>query len=298
MNIIINNIPCTNIFALNDKYAKIKEKNYAQNQASFKGNLHVNQTISSKVFSNICQKNLIGEGKNSKVYNFLEPEFKDYVIKVIKPDAIEQNISLNELPKYNLGQAVMKIQDNIYILKKQSGVQHGFTNWCDIINGKVGINKNQALEFAQNIKKISEMPNSTFQELAKISKYLTENNYKIDSINPNNLLIDYEKNQINIIDYFKCNKYVNNHNSYLDMVGNILDFCLFKDILNTLPETYQKEFLTCSNNIIEKCYNAAIKTGLETDKQIFSEFIAKISYLFNSDFTQKYNTFKSLVKLI
>ena len=88
MNIIINNIPCTNIFALNDKYAKIKEKNYAPNQASFKGNLHVNQTISSKVFSNICPKNLIGEGKNSKVYNFLEPEFKDYVIKVIKPDAI------------------------------------------------------------------------------------------------------------------------------------------------------------------------------------------------------------------
>lgn len=82
------------------------------------------------------------------------------------------------------------------------------------------------------------------------------------------------------------------------MVGNILDFCLFKDILNTLPETYQKEFLTCSNNIIEKCYNAAIKTGLETDKQTFSEFIAKISYLFNFDFTQKYNTFKSLVKLI
>lgn len=198
MNIIINNIPCTNIFALNDKYAKIKEKNYAPNQASFKGNLHVNQTISSKVFSNICPKNLIGEGKNSKVYNFLEPEFKDYVIKVIKPDAIEQNISLNELPKYNLGQAVMKIQDNIYILKKQSGVQHGFTNWCDIINGKVGINKNQALEFAQNIKKISEMPNSTFHELAKISKYLTENNYKIDSINPNNLLIDYKK---------KSNKY-------------------------------------------------------------------------------------------
>ena len=76
---------------------------------------------------------------------------------------------LNELPRYNFGQAVRKIQDNIYILRKQNGVQHGLENWTKVYLGK-DVTKEQVHNFAQNIKKISQMPNETFDSFAERTK--------------------------------------------------------------------------------------------------------------------------------
>ena len=47
------------------------------------------------------------------------------------------------------------------------------------------------------------MPQTTFDQLAKDVKVLSDKGYKLDSINPNNLLVDEDKQQIHIIDYFK-----------------------------------------------------------------------------------------------
>ena len=145
------------IHSIND--IKLKNMSIYSTNVNFYGR-EINSGIIQKVLESISDKNLIGEGGYSKVYRFLDSHFDDYVIKVLKPNA-NTYPQLGELPKYNFGQAVRKIQDNIFILRKQNGVQHGFENWTEVYLGK-DVTKEQAHDFAENIKKISCMPNSTF----------------------------------------------------------------------------------------------------------------------------------------
>lgn len=256
----------------------------------------VSNELIYKVTESISNKNLIGEGSNSRVYRFLDSFFNNYVIKVLKPNT-NTYPDLNELPKYNFGQTVRKVQDNIYILKRQNGIQHGFKNWTEIYMGK-DVTKEQASNFADDIKKISRMPDSTFDSFAERTKYITENGFKSDSINPNNLLIDYENNQINIIDYFRTNKSIMSKNSYLDMVCSILDAMNFEQICNALPKNERNELIKNANVIVTKCYNSAKKIELSTDKNVYEEFLSTVTRLLD---TQKllpsYKKFAEIISL-
>lgn len=260
-------------------------------------NKRVNNSLIQNVLESIADKNIIGEGKNSKVYKFLDDSLSKYVIKVLKPNC-NSTPSLNELPRYNFGQAICKIQDNIYVLRKQYGVQHGFTKWRDIVNGK-NLEKEEAKSFLEDLKKISNMPDKTFDSYAEKTKYISENGYKSDSINPNNILIDYDKNEINIIDYFKTNKkYVNSKNCYLDMACNLLDFMNFKKIYDVLSKSEQKEFIESANIITKKCYEAAKRTGLSTNKEEYNDFLSRVSILLKEEsLIANFTSFCQLVRL-
>lgn len=286
----INPILSTTVFTDN-----IQHNDNSRNVA-FKS-IKINNSLMQSVLESISEKNIIGEGKNSKVYKFLDNSFQKYVIKVLKPSC-DSTPSLNELPRYNFGQAICKIQDNIYVLRKQNGVQHGFVNWRDIVNGKK-LEKEEAKSFLEDLKKISNMPDKTFDSYAEKTKYISENGYKSDSINPNNILIDYDKNEINIIDYFKTNKkYVNLKNCYLDMACNLLDFMNFKKIYNVLSKSEQKEFIESANVIIKKCYESAERVGLSTDKEEYNDFLSMASILLNEGvLITNFNTFCQLVRL-
>lgn len=209
----------------------------------------------------------------------MDSKFDDYVIKVLKPNA-NTYPQLGELPRYNFGQAVRKIQDNIFILRRQRGVQHGLENWTEVYLGK-DVTKEQAHDFAENIKMISQMPNETFDSFAERTKYITDNGFKSDSINPNNLLIDYENNQINIIDYFRTNKSIMSKNSYLDMSNSILDAMNFEQICNALPQNERNELIKNAKVILTKCYNSAEKMGLSTDKSVYEEYLSTVTRLLN-----------------
>ena len=256
-----------------------------------------NPSLIQKVMESISERNLIGEGRNSKVYKFFDNSFDKYVIKVLKPNSSNQ-IELNVLPEYNFGQAIFKIQDNIYILKKQNGIQHGFIDWekqCQCLK----IEREKAQNFVKSVKRISEMPNETFDEFARKTKYITDNGYKSDSINPNNLLIDYKNNEINVIDYFKTNNEIKSKNSYLDMACCILDFLNFERIYSALPESEQKEFINVAKLIMEKCYNSAKKVGLSTDKRDYEEFLSRVSTILNAkSLLPNYKDFKELVRVL
>ena len=254
----------------------------------------INSGIIQKVLESISDKNLIGEGGCSKVYRFLDSKFDDYVIKVLKPNA-NTYPQLNELPRYNFGQAVRKVQDNIFILRRQRGVQHGLENWTEVYLGK-DVTKEQAHDFAENIKKISQMPNETFDSFAQRSKYITDNGFKSDSINPNNLLIDYENNQINIIDYFRTNKSIMSKNSYLDMSNSILDAMNFEQICNALPQNERNELIKNAKIILTKCYNSAEKMGLSIDKSVYEEYLSTVTRLL--DDKKLLPSYKKFVEII
>ena len=244
----------------------------------------------------ISDKTLIGEGGYSKVYRFFDSKFDDYVIKVLKPNA-NTYPQLNELPRYNFGQAVRKIQDNIFILRKQNGVQHGFENWTEVYLGK-DVTKEQAHDFAEDIKKISQMPSETFDSFAQRTKYITDCGFKSDSINPNNLLIDYDNNQINIIDYFRTNSSIMSKNSYLDMSNSILDAMNFEQICNALPQNERNELIKNAKVILTKCYNSAEKMGLSTDKSVYEEYLSTVTRLLNDKkLLPSYKRFAEIVSM-
>ena len=240
----------------------------------------IRYSITQKVMESIRDKNLIGEGSNSKVYRFADSSIDKYVIKVLKPNA-NTYPQLNELPKYNFGQAVSRIQHNVYILRKQNGVQHGFENWTEVFMGKE-VTQEQALQFAKDIKKIAKMPDSTFDSFAERTKYITDNGFKSDSINPNNLLIDYENNQINIIDYFRNEPSIMSKNSYLDMAASILDTMNFEKIYKALPILKRRKFVKNAKIILAKCYKSAKRVGLSTDKAVYEEYLTTVTRLLDA----------------
>jgi len=294
MNSIIN---CNqNINILKSAPFEIKHNSdaiqfYATNSVAFRS-IHNRQSVLENIIKCIKKENLIGEGRNSKVYKYTD----NLVIKVLKSNSTNK-IIVNELPEYNLGQAIHKVQDNIYILRKLEGFQHGFEDWVKVTK-MLSIPQEKAQKFAKQIHKISKMPNETFDEFAKITKYIGDNGYKNDSINPNNLLIDYDKQQINIIDYIKTNPNLQLKNCYLDMVCNILDYINFEKIYRALPKEEQKSFIEDANVIIKRCYNSAQKEGLSTDKSSFEEFISFVGNVFNiGSLMENYTTFVNLVSL-
>ena len=248
------------------------------------------------MFSSPDEKDIAGIGANSTVYNI---DFLDeYVLKIMKPDkkADPNKIPINLFPdNINLGQPIWVHPENprILILKKVSGVPNSVQNWSDIIYDKklqkpVPVTNEQAQQYFDNIYKISKMQQSVFDNLAEQIKVLDVTpksvgdkipGFKTDSVNPNNLLVDFENNRLGVIDYFaKCNSEY--QNSYMDMVAAIGDFTLFPEYYDKLTPLQQKTLMDALKIVEEKSFLAAEKIGLSTDKNVFLNFINKINIYF------------------
>ncbi len=235
------------------------------------------------------EENITGTGANSVVYNI--PELDNYVLKVLHP---RKNIEPNQIPlnifpeNINLGQPVWIHPDNfrLLILKKVSGEPHSIKNWSSTIwnteiNWAVPVTKEQANVYYNKVIQISDMKQSAFNDLALQIKTLdvTPKNkhdtiigFKIDSVNPNNLMVDLEKNRLNVIDYFAKTK-PQHQNSYLDMVAVISDFTLFREYYDLLSPQQQEKLLHALKTIDKKSYAAALKVNLDTNEQKFIDFI-------------------------
>ena len=239
---------------------------------------------------------IAGVGANSVVYNidFLD----DYVLKVMKS---KQKADPNKIPiglfpdGVNLGQPVWEHPDNksVLILKKVSGQPNSIKNWSDTIYDKNlnlprAVTQEQALEYFEKITKIADMNQPVFDDLANqmkvldvTSKYQGDKTpgFKTDSVNPNNLLVDFENNKLGVIDYFAKENAVY-QNSYMDMVAVIGDFTLYPEYYDRLNHEQQKKLIQCLKTIENKSFKAAEKAGLSTDKNIFLSFINKMNKYF------------------
>jgi len=126
------------------------------------------------------------------------------------------------------------------------------------------------------------MEQSAFDTFAANVKVLDDKGYKLDSINPNNLIVDNEKGTINVIDYFKVkeNEHPLYQNSHLDMVSLILDFTLFPEYFDKLDKAHKNELLGNVETILKKSYLAAKKAGLSTDVERYRTFVNTTSKWF------------------
>lgn len=246
----------------------------------------------------LSQKDLkiAGVGANSIVYNldFLD----DYVLKILKK---KKKFDPNQIPiglfpeDINLGQPIWKHPDDnsILILKKVSGIPNSIKNWSNVIfddNIKMPhcVTSEQAQVYFDKISKISSMDQKVFDDLAYQIKVLDSTSkfdgdkipgFKIDSVNPNNLLVDFEKNKLSVIDYFAKNNSAY-QNSYMDMLAVISDFTLYPEYYDRLNQSQRVELVNCLNVIEDKSYKAAQKVGLSTDKTIFLNYINKMNKYF------------------
>lgn len=275
--------------------------------------------------NNPNEKLVAGKGANSTVYNI--PFMDNYVLKVVKPDSgldlSKQYVGLfsNDI---NLGQAVWQHPNNpnVFLLKKINGQPYSIKNWTSTLYnpvtcGPISVTQAQADLYFKQISKISKMDQSVFDNLAHQIKVLDstkkfENDYfvgfKTDSINPNNLMVDFKKNTINIIDYFgKENEH--HKNSYMDMVAIMSDFALYPEYKDLLKPNQQKELVSIIKTIHDKALKAAQKEGISTNKNDFLEFINEVGQHFhpmpvkNTDGSIKYlrdypHQAENLIKLI
>ncbi|MBR1460953.1 hypothetical protein IJ596_04905 [bacterium] len=68
-------------------------------------------------------------------------------------------------------------------------------------------------EFRRTLTMLSDLPDSAFEKYIDDVAKIRENGYKLDLVNPNNLLIDFEKGEINICDLSKGHNFKNYPNA-------------------------------------------------------------------------------------
>lgn len=263
--------------------------------------------------NNVKKENLLGTGAYSRVYSITGID--DYVIKVFKDKT--QNLKNktykiepenNPFEDKNIGQPIAKIADGILVLKRQHGEEHSIKNWSERIKDPNTLTKQDAKKFLSDVQKIAHMPKSTFKDMAETIAIAQKNNYKMDSINPNNLLIDYKRKSLNLVDLYRIDRPDFQQNSATDMISGLLDFTLYADYHKLLDSKEQKSLVKASNTIAKKCFNAAKKASLPTDEGIFNKFATKVGkYFDHEDFSkekghtrgykQRYTDFKALVTI-
>ena len=229
------------------------------------------------------EENKLGQGANSIVYAI--PHLDDYALKVLNKDD-PNKIDMSEFPSdVNLGQPVWQDEKNprILILKRIDGKEHSIPNWSRTVNTPpLQVTKEQSREFAKQLSTISNMPQETFDQFAKDVKVLSDKGYKLDSINPNNLLVDEEKQQIHIIDYFKVNPAETHlyQNSCFDLIAVACDFTLFPEYFDKMTDDEKQSTINSVKTITDKMYQGCLKSGLSCDDEKYITYINETSKWF------------------
>lgn len=228
------------------------------------------------------EENILGQGANSIVYRI--PYLDDYALKILNKDD-PNKIDMNEFPSdVNLGQPVWQDEKNprILILKKIDGKEHSISNWSKTVGIPLHVTKEQSQQFAKQILTIASMPQSSFNQFAKDVKVLSDKGYKLDSINPNNLIVDEDKLQIHIIDYFKVKPREAHlyQNSCFDLIAVTCDFTLFPEYFDKMNKEEQISTLNAVKTITEKIYKGCVEARLSCDDEKYITYINETSKWF------------------
>lgn len=229
----------------------------------------------------VCQNptNLIGEGISKRVYSI--PGMPDYVLGVLKqifnPAAhpAQFHASPNILTKYNFGQPIAENSNGLLIAGRVPGEEHSLPNWnteyvAAVLRG-IPIPHTKAQFVLDKIKTVEGFPLEAYESLAAQLKYLNEFSLRVDSINPNNILVDKKSKSLSFIDVGENpQRYAaipDPVNGVRDLLTLLLDSLLHQKYLAALNDSEKRTLMTFAKSIIEKCKAAASKTNLINDTQ-------------------------------
>ena len=188
--------------------------------------------------------NVLGEGRNKIVYSI--PNVAEYVLALLKSKVKSTNCNIcsfeqvkNLLPKFNFGQCIADNNNGLKILNKVNGKPHLLDDYVERINSYTvngDITLEDALRVMEKLKNLEEFPQESFDFLVQKIIYLNKKNVRIDTINPNNILIEYDTKEINLIDV-EFNFHTQNikppYNGYNDIIYLLLNPLLHSVILGT-----------------------------------------------------------------
>ena len=261
----------------------------------------------------LISKNMIGQGHAKKVYKI--PNSPDFVLATIKQTFDSNGTFLPFVLKQDLfnganyGQVVAESPSGLIIMKRVPGHEYGVSDWFNkllsFINDHNTLSPSDAFIFYKQVKNAASHPINSYKCLALQLKALAEQYIRIDSGNPNNLIIDRKRHSFCIIDFdnpqeFKADQieYSKSINGVLDMPCLLLDVNLHTEWLALLAQKWQKDYIYQSKILIKKCYDAAIAVGLNTSPDCTISYIMKLATVVpNWNCWQQYLKFAELYNL-
>lgn len=121
------------------------------------------------------------------------------------------------------------------------------------------------------------------------------------SINPNNLLVDYDKKQIHIIDSFKKASPLHINTRY-DLTSTLLDFSLYEKFYEQLEASEKDELVNSAEIIKTKCKKAANKFNIKEDETAYINYLSNVDKYFGfylldkgRDYRSRYYSMKNIL---
>ena len=269
-------------------------------------NSYPHERIMNVILNSAVSENFLGSGRCAKVYEI--PNVKDFVVRILhntEPESIlkhEIKMVQDEFPNHNFGQKIADNGNGVTILKRVLGSAQGFPNPRD--NDKMFL-VDHARAVLNQIAEMSKFPQESFDNFALTVKEVNKSSkYIMDSLNPNNLLIDNENKRFNIVDLSERGKFkglLGCKQDAGDMLSLLLNIPFHRKVYDTLPTEEEKELLVkSSKKIINKVYRAAVSTKLEKSNKNGKERLAIMNdyclenFKMDFMFLKRYEGFRAL----
>lgn len=231
-------------------------------------------------------ENLLGRGHAFLCYQI--PGIEKYVFKSGNSRSAEHSLfekPLRAIPDMfegrNYGQAIAQSEDGgVQVLIKKDGIPHSIVPWIAIYRPpRIEITQIKANSFVQELETINSFDQFVYDELAEEINYLNSKHRKADSLNPNNLLVDYENRRFGLIDLhdasnLKLEKIPNCRNTFQDMASILIDALAFDKFYNALNKEGKERLVSVANAIVEKCIIAAKAKSLPFDEETYSRYLS------------------------
>lgn len=166
------------------------------------------QELLKKVLKDTVNNNFAeNSGQFSKFYNI--PNIKEYGLKISFPiektykQGLESTFERsNDLfPFHNFGQSVITNNKGIHFLKKVNGTPNSINNWNIYYAHPEKLSRKEAKIYLEKISKLSEFPQKSITNFVENIKIIVDTNSDLlDLINPNNIMIDFERKILTPID--------------------------------------------------------------------------------------------------
>lgn len=230
---------------------------------------------------------ILGSGFEGEVIEI--PNNDNWVIKSFKrsnlsPVSIEQPTinKINDIsPELNIGQSIAYVRVPVgknyskmyYILKRQTGKSLGISKTS---NSKVS--EYNSKTHINSLRMIANAPQSTYNKFVKDVQYITKQGYMLDYINPNNLMYDESKQEINFVDVE--DKLNENKNQYAEMLFCLLDSEYADRYITDAEESDEKEEVRqLTESIVNKYFEAMHNNGFKFDDSNILKLLLKSDVL-------------------
>lgn len=285
--------------AISNKHTQFQDFRKAAEKA------YPNTPLNQILYNALTDENRIGEGTKKVVYSI--PNIDNYVVGFLKKAQSDNKAPIegydNPFPEQNFGQAIAGNNADLIVMQKLDGASFSIPDWTfhfkNLVYQNEPITQKEAQIFLSQARKIEQLPIEAYVYLAEQIKYLSDKGIKIDSINPNNVLVDYDSKKLRYIDLFEDpSKFeaINPKNSTHDMINLLTDSLLHAEYIAALDDTDADELKAITKSIIKKCKKAGKIAGLSSSSSPAIEMMSLIQNNLMKKFNRNPNYLKCYAK--